>query len=465
LGTTVRVAGVVTAEAGRLGTPPLIAIQDESAAIVVRLPDGERHPARGRRIEVVGRLFAPYGQLEVRIARGGSTDRGAGTAPTSRQITAADLGESTEARLVGIEGRLTGNPRRATSGDLTVDAVDAAGRAFRVTVDASARIDRSILVKGTRYAFTGVVGQRATRAGASDGYRIWLRDRRDIVKRTETANGSGSSGTGAGPGVTGTTGAAGRTRDGTSPPRAGAGGAGIAATGRPPVGTPRVDLAALRSFRGRVVEVAGLIIERRDTGVLLDDGTARAWLVIRGPAAETGLDLVAGDAVQASGTVEGDPGREQVVVDDPTAIVLAAALRPRMASPSRRPTDPAIDEGAALPGRPDETAIEGARPSGAGPRDLAIAIGLLGLVILGAGALILAARTWFERRRAARRLATRLAAVADGLPGDRSGRLVALPTVAGVPSPAPSAGPAGGPAPAMVGRARPTLGHEGPDAS
>jgi hypothetical protein len=136
-----------------------------------------------------------------------------------------------------------------------------------------------------------------------------------------------------------------------------------------------------------------------------------------------------------------------------------------MASPSRRPTDPAIDEGAALPGRPDETAIEGARPSGAGPRDLAIAIGLLGLVILGAGALILAARTWFERRRAARRLATRLAAVADGLPGDRSGRLVALPTVAGVPSPAPSAGPAGGPAPAMVGRARPTLGHEGPDAS
>src|SRR6185503_450596 len=36
VGRQVTVAGVVTAEAGRLGSPPLLAIQDDTGAIVVR---------------------------------------------------------------------------------------------------------------------------------------------------------------------------------------------------------------------------------------------------------------------------------------------------------------------------------------------------------------------------------------------------------------------------------------------
>ena len=68
VGQHVRVAGVVTAEAGRLGDPDLIVIQDADAGIVVRLPDGAVPPARNARLTVTGVLAAPYGQLEIRPA-------------------------------------------------------------------------------------------------------------------------------------------------------------------------------------------------------------------------------------------------------------------------------------------------------------------------------------------------------------------------------------------------------------
>ena len=41
------IEGVVTAEAGRIGLPPLVAIQDATGAIVLKLPDGAPRPARG----------------------------------------------------------------------------------------------------------------------------------------------------------------------------------------------------------------------------------------------------------------------------------------------------------------------------------------------------------------------------------------------------------------------------------
>ncbi|HMA46885.1 MAG TPA: hypothetical protein VKP11_06765, partial [Frankiaceae bacterium] len=47
VGAVVSVAGVVTAEGGRLGLPPLIAIADGTGGIVVRLSDGVPSPARG----------------------------------------------------------------------------------------------------------------------------------------------------------------------------------------------------------------------------------------------------------------------------------------------------------------------------------------------------------------------------------------------------------------------------------
>ena len=81
IGTTVFVRGVVVAEAGRLGTPPLLAIADATAGIPVRLPDGVAPPARGTLLEVRGALADPYGQLELRPASDGIVIVGPGRHP------------------------------------------------------------------------------------------------------------------------------------------------------------------------------------------------------------------------------------------------------------------------------------------------------------------------------------------------------------------------------------------------
>lgn len=194
IGSIVTVSGVVTAESGRLGTPALVAIGDGSGAgIVVRLPDGAA-PPRGTQIIVTGRLADPYGQLEVRTASGGLLMVGPGIAAPPSTIAAQDLGERTEGRLVTLEGFVAAAPVRSTSGNLAVWFVDDGGARFRVLVDASAGIDRASFVVGGRYRLTGIVGQWASRKGALDGYRVWLRDRSDLSVLV-TAPGPGGPGT------------------------------------------------------------------------------------------------------------------------------------------------------------------------------------------------------------------------------------------------------------------------------
>ena len=69
VGSTVRTSGVVTADEGRLGTHSLLAIGDATAGLVVHLPAGSATYARGVRLELTGKLAAPYGQLEIRRPR------------------------------------------------------------------------------------------------------------------------------------------------------------------------------------------------------------------------------------------------------------------------------------------------------------------------------------------------------------------------------------------------------------
>jgi uncharacterized protein YdeI (BOF family) len=199
LGTIVTVAGVVTAEAGRLGTPPLIAIADGTGGIAVRLPDGVTAPARGTTILVKGALADPYGQLELRPTAAGISITGHGSLPVPAKLTAAQLGEANEGRLAEIIGTVTASPRKGTSNDLSVDLVDASGTAFRVVTDGSSGIAPTDLVKDKAYRLTGIVGQRATRKGALDGYRLYVRDRGDIV----AIAGGGSPGASPSPGASG----------------------------------------------------------------------------------------------------------------------------------------------------------------------------------------------------------------------------------------------------------------------
>ncbi len=182
LGTLVTAAGTVTAEAGRLGGPTLTVIQDETAAIVVRLWAGAAAPARGTRIVVTGRLAAPYGQLEIRPALGGIAPApDPASAPAPVVLVAGAIGEAEEARLVTVVGTVERTLALRPSGGLVASLVDEAGDRVRVQADGSSGLTRTALTAGRRYRLTGVVGQHASGRGRLDGYRVWLRDRLDIV--------------------------------------------------------------------------------------------------------------------------------------------------------------------------------------------------------------------------------------------------------------------------------------------
>src|SRR6185312_14709004 len=58
-------------------------------------------------------------------------------------------------------------------------------------------------VKGARYRIVGIGGQRATRKGEPDGYRVWLRDGQDVTLLSAAPSPGPSGGA---PGTSGTAG-------------------------------------------------------------------------------------------------------------------------------------------------------------------------------------------------------------------------------------------------------------------
>jgi uncharacterized protein YdeI (BOF family) len=180
IGSTVTVRGVVIAEAGRLGTPAVLVIGDSTGGLPVRLPDGVTAPARGTLLEVRGVLADPYGQIEIRPPKGALTVVGTGALPSPSALAAAAVGESSEGRLVRVAGTVAAAATKSTSNDITFTITGSDGATLKILADASAGIDPSTLRKGVVATFTGISGQRATRKGALDGYRVWLRDRADV---------------------------------------------------------------------------------------------------------------------------------------------------------------------------------------------------------------------------------------------------------------------------------------------
>ena len=189
IGSKVRTTGVVVAEAGRLGAPALLAVVDATGGLVVHLPTGAGTFARGTLLEVTGKLATPYGQLEIRPAKADLRRLGTATLPTPMLIPATGLTESTEGRLVTATGRLTAKPTKTAAGVLTIILERDGAGSVKVMADPSSRVAAASLKIGSTYRVVGLVGQRATRSGAQDGYRIWVRDPADLVI---TAGGGGS---------------------------------------------------------------------------------------------------------------------------------------------------------------------------------------------------------------------------------------------------------------------------------
>ena len=139
----VTVEGIVSAEAGRIGLPPQIAIQDATGGLVVKLPDGAPRPGARRRGP--GDREARRSVRPARASAGHRRRRGRSTGsealPDPLPGSAASLGEATEARLVVLEGTLEAPPARETSGDLVLRLVDDAGMAFRARATRAAGIE------------------------------------------------------------------------------------------------------------------------------------------------------------------------------------------------------------------------------------------------------------------------------------------------------------------------------------
>ena len=158
--------GVVVAEPGRLGAPPLLAIADQTGGVAVKLPDEIPDPARGAMVEVRGTVADPYGQVEIRPGSDAFTSIGTGPLPAAMTRPAGSIGEGDEGRLVRVSGTIDASAGRSTSNDLSFSITGADGGTLRVLADASSGMDAELFRKGATVALTGVVGQRASRKGA-----------------------------------------------------------------------------------------------------------------------------------------------------------------------------------------------------------------------------------------------------------------------------------------------------------
>ncbi|MDH5242659.1 MAG: lamin tail domain-containing protein [Chloroflexota bacterium] len=318
VGTVVSVAGVVTAESGDLGTPALIVIADTTGGIVVRVPSGDHRPSRGVLVAVRGPIADPYGQTEVRPAAGGIVARGTGPLPAPLVVGAPGLGESTEGRLAVVVGRLMSRPSKATSGDVALDVEILDGVRVRVTADGSSGVTAFPLTVGGTYRLTGVVGQRASRKGALDGYRLWLRDPGDIVLVAPPATGPAAS-----PTTTADPGGA------SGPPPGGPTPAGATQA-------PVVSVAAALRTTGRdvaieaVVTAGSALLDSTGRRIVVQDGTGAIEVLVPGRMTAPAVGVLVRIAGQV-GTAYGAPRLRAVSLDRqrtaamPTPIVVDAA--------------------------------------------------------------------------------------------------------------------------------------------
>ncbi|HEX7490134.1 MAG TPA: lamin tail domain-containing protein [Candidatus Limnocylindrales bacterium] len=176
IGAEVHVAGVATSEVGLAGDG-IFALQDSSGGIFVRPPVGTEGIKPGDLVEVQGTLAAPYGQLEIRNL--GRIEVGAvEKEPVASPASLADVGEATEGSLIMITGSV--DSVQTDGGRLTIALSDGI-TSVRVLADPPAGILRTDVARGDVVDVIGVVGQHASATGRLDGYRLWPRDRTDLV--------------------------------------------------------------------------------------------------------------------------------------------------------------------------------------------------------------------------------------------------------------------------------------------
>ena len=378
---------MVTVGPGFVGVDNLLAMQDSSGGIFVRLPAPCCELPIGRAIEVEGTLAAPYGQIEIRelswLAAGADDKE-----PAAIRVDLGDVGERTEGSLVTIRG--TVDSIQTDDGRLTFTIGDGLD-SVRALADPPAGISRSQVARGDVVLATGIVGQHATATGRLDGYRIWLRRPTDILVRapipTDPPDSTGSR---------------------TVIRSSGSSAAGSGNAAESPETTPgRIAIAALEQYLNREVTVAGLVTATADGIVTIDDGTGEVR--VGGSSATEALSTVEqGDAIEVTGIVRQDA--EGLVVEaDPASIIDQPGGRGEAQGGEPEATASAVHTPTQIPTPPTPpvaaASVRIASSPAAPPDGVALAAVLLVVLAIIAGAVMLARRPgWIPRPALATRI-------------------------------------------------------------
>ena len=188
----VRVRGTVTLPAG-IVDPTSAVIQDETAAIVLRLAGEARHLARGDRVEVHGTRSTLAGMETLRVTTP-AVRLGAGAEPDPAAVRTGDADESLEASLVAVRGAVVSAARRVASGTVSFEIDDGSGP-LRVYVAAALGGDSTGLTAATWVSVDGVLGQETSGAQPLRGYRVWPRSAADVRVVAAPTDADAASGT------------------------------------------------------------------------------------------------------------------------------------------------------------------------------------------------------------------------------------------------------------------------------
>jgi hypothetical protein len=334
MGGTVSVAGVVTAGPSLIDSSGrLVVIQDQSAAVEVRLPAtnakglaglAARRVAAGMSVLIKGSVGRAYGAP--RITATTVTWLGQAVQPAPVRITAAP-GANLEWRLVVVSGRLDSIHRLGLRwrAELIVG-----GSRIPIVGLTGAGIGVARLFPSRRVTIVGIV-RRAYPTAIDQRYAIEPRSFADV-----TFGPADTAPTKAGGGGT-----VGRSPSGT------VAGPGVASSSAAPAALtqPTVDLRDLGSLAGRLVQVSGIVTKVDGSTISLDDGTATGRLVLTGDAAPF-LDLVeVGDPLEVTGRVSADGAGPVLLVTDPNGV--------------RQAGDPGGDPGPAFGSPPPSVAAGG----------------------------------------------------------------------------------------------------------
>jgi hypothetical protein len=137
--------------------------------------------AEGDQVQVRGRFDSFRGEMELVVAAPAAIWRVAtGAALQPLEVTAADIGEDLEGRLVTFTGVITG-----WQGDslYLVDPEVVDMEPVRVTVRSSLPWKRPYVKKGQLWQVTGIVSQFAKESPWNGGYRVLPRYERDLARK------------------------------------------------------------------------------------------------------------------------------------------------------------------------------------------------------------------------------------------------------------------------------------------